>query len=105
LKRGHVTAKKIAKMWTNMGGKLDQPTETNMVWFNLEDVGLADHEFAEVGKKHGLRFISGRLVVHYQISDEAVSRLEGVMKEVINSRGTNGGVQKKRKIGEKAYGT
>lgn len=107
LKKSHITAKKIAKMWTEMGGKLDQPTETNMVWFNLEDLNLTEDEFAVIGKKHGLRFLGGRLVVHYQISDEAVERLEGLMKEVIGRKhaNENGSANKKRKVGEKAYGT
>lgn len=107
LKKSHITAKKIATMWTEMGGKLDQPTETNMVWFNLEDLHLTGDEFAATGKKHGLRFLGGRLVVHYQISDEAVERLEGLMKEVISMKHANGSgsANKKRKVGEKAYRT
>ena len=105
LRQSHVTAKKIAKIWTEMGGKLDKPTETNMVWFNLEDLGLTDAEFAEAGKEKGLRFIGGRLVVHYQISDEAVDRLEDVMKDVMKRKMTNGSSHKKTKVGEKTYGT
>lgn len=105
LKQSHITAKKIAKIWTDMGGKLDQPTETNMVWFDLADVGLTGDEFAALGKEHGLRFLGGRLVVHYQISEEAVQRLEGVMKEVINRKEANRAVVKEKKVGEKAYGT
>ncbi|CZR53875.1 probable threonine aldolase [Phialocephala subalpina] len=103
LKQSHITARRIAKIWTDMGGKLDKPTETNMVWFDLDDVGLSGDEFAELGKKHGLRLLGGRLVVHYQISDEAVNRLEVVMKEAMAKKGTNGSVGKK--VGEKAYGT
>ncbi|KAF8864391.1 hypothetical protein BDZ45DRAFT_614032 [Acephala macrosclerotiorum] len=103
LKQSHITARRIAKIWTDMGGKLDKPTETNMVWFNLDDVGISGDEFAELGQKHGLRLLGGRLVVHYQISDEAVSRLEAVMKVVMARKGANGSVEKK--VGEKAYGT
>ncbi|KUJ08557.1 uncharacterized protein LY89DRAFT_629746 [Mollisia scopiformis] len=105
LKQSHITARRIAKIWTDMGGKLDQPTETNMVWFNLDDVGLSEDEFVELGKKHGLRLLGGRLVVHYQISDEAVIRLEKVMKEVIEKKKTSGGGAVEKKGGEKAYGT
>jgi threonine aldolase len=89
LKKSHITAKKIAKMWTDMGGKLDKPTETNMVWLHLDNLHLSGDEFAAIGKKHGLRFLAGRLVVHYQISDEAVDRLEGVMKEAISRKEMN----------------
>lgn len=104
LKGSHVMAKKIAGIWTGMGGKLTQPTETNMVWFDLDDAGISDDEFVEMGKKYGLRFLGARLVVHYQIGEEAVKRLEGVLQEVIE-RKQAGGVKSEGKVGEKAYGT
>jgi threonine aldolase len=104
LRQSHVTARRIAKIWTEMGGKLGKPTETNMVWFDLDDVGIAEEDFAALGKKHGLRFIGGRLVVHYQISDEAVNRLEALMKEVIAKKETQGSDGVEKKVGEKAYG-
>lgn len=104
LKQSHATAKKIAMLWTEMGGKLDKPTETNMVWFDLEDVGCTGPQFAQLGKEHGLRLLRGRLVVHYQISEEAVSRLERVMSEVMRRKAEGGKVEEK-KVGEKAYGT
>ncbi|PBP28022.1 beta-eliminating lyase [Diplocarpon rosae] len=103
LKQSHATAKHIAKLWTEMGGKLEKPTETNMVWFDLDDVGLSAAEFVEMGQTHGLRLLGPRLVVHYQIGDEAVQRLKRVLEEVFDRKGTNGEV--KRKVGEKAYGT
>ncbi|KAH8674622.1 pyridoxal phosphate-dependent transferase [Tricladium varicosporioides] len=106
LKEGHATAKKIAKVWTDMGGKLSQPTETNMVWLDLDDVGCPGDEFVELGEKQGLRVLSsrGRLVIHYQISQEAVDRLAIVMEELISRRGQNGHAHKKQKVGERAYG-
>ncbi|KAK0122253.1 hypothetical protein ONS95_010504 [Cadophora gregata] len=104
LKGSHVMAKRIADIWTGMGGKLTQPTETNMVWFDLDDAGISDDEFVELGSKHGLRFLGPRLVVHYQIGEEAVQRLGEVLKEVIE-RKQAGGVKKEGKVGEKAYGT
>ena len=105
LRQSHVTAKKIARIWTEMGGKLDKPTETNMVWFNLEDLGVTDAEFVEIGKKKGLRFLGGRLVVHYQISDEAVDRLEEVMKDVLQREKKDDHLSNHLKVGEKTYGT
>lgn len=102
LKQTHITAKKIAQAWTDLGGKLDKPTETNMVWFNLTDVGIDDEVFSELAKAKGLKLSGGRLVVHYQISDEAVSRLEELMKEVLQKKGTT---VRKQKVGEKTYGT
>lgn len=104
LVQSHVTAKRIAKIWQSQGGKLTKPTETNMVWFDLADAGISVPNFVELGKSRGLKFLSGRLVVHYQISDEAVKALDEVIKEVLGKKGTNGSV-KRQKVGRKAYGT
>jgi threonine aldolase len=101
LKRSHDTAKRIASIWTGLGGRLSKPTETNMVWFDLESAGWSDGDFAEVGRKYGLRLLGSRLVVHYQISDEAVERLEKVMKKVLEGKRGHG----EGRVGEKTYGT
>lgn len=104
LKKSHDTAKKIASLWVALGGKLENPTETNMVWLDLEDVACREPQLVELAKEHGLRLLGGRLVVHYQISDEAVYRLEEVMKLLISRKGQNGHASKKFKVGERAYG-
>ena len=62
----HERAKQIAEMWTSKGGKLTQGCETNMVWFDLAAAGVDVKKFVEVGVKHGVRFLGGRLVVHYR---------------------------------------
>jgi len=103
LRRSHETAKAIARLWESLGGKLSSPTETNMVWFDLEDAGVSDDEFVELGRERGLRLGGGRLVVHYQISEEAVGRLEDVMKVALARKGTPG-AEREEKVGFKAYG-
>lgn len=108
LRRSHEVAKQIAGMWTGMGGRLSNPTETNMVWFDLEDCRVSEEGFVELGKKHGLRFLGPRLVVHYQISEEAVERLRSVMEDMMalkkGGKGEVNGV-KENTVGQKAYGT
>lgn len=87
LRNSHVTAKKIGETWTSLGGKLTLPVETNMVWIDLEDVGLTGQEFAAMAKEKGLKILpGGRLVVHYQISDEAVEKLGELMKDIIKAK-------------------
>jgi threonine aldolase len=104
LKRSHITAKKIADVWTSLGGQLAQPTETNMVWPDLADANCSASDFVEIGKKHGLRLhAGGRLVVHYQISDEAVQKLELAMKDIVAKKGRNGHADMEAKVGEKLY--
>lgn len=86
LKASHDRARQIEKLWQSYGGKLANPVETNMVWFDLEAAGISLDEFIAEGEKVGLVLRGGRLVVHYQIGDEAVRRLEEVMKVVLKGR-------------------
>ncbi|PQE04349.1 Threonine aldolase protein [Rutstroemia sp. NJR-2017a BBW] len=104
LRGSHEMARRIAGMWTDMGGKLEQPTETNMVWLDLEDVGCSVAELVQLGKERGLKLLGGRLVVHYQIGEEAVGRLEEVMRIVLEKK-QEGARTDGSKVGEKAYGT
>lgn len=83
LKQSHENAKQIATIWERLGGRLANPTETNMVWLDLESAGVDKNEWIELGKRRDLRVMGGRLVVHYQIGKEAIERLEGLMKEVL----------------------
>lgn len=104
LKNSHIQAKKIANIWESLGGKLSKPTETNMVWFDLQSEGISGKEFEELGSARGLRLLGmGRLVVHYQISDEAIARLAEVMQEIIKRKGENS--TKGTKVGQRAYGS
>ena len=89
LRGTHVRATRIAQMWQDRGGRLKCPVETNMVWIDLEDTGVSNGEFVEIAQQHGLKFEGPRLVVHYQICDDAVARLEQVMNEVIHRRATS----------------
>lgn len=97
----HEKARQIAKLWTGKGGSLSKQVETNMVWFDLERAKIEDKRFAEIGVRHGLQLIGGRLVVHYQISDDAVTRLEKVMDEVLTPGELPSGTAKEERIARK----
>jgi threonine aldolase len=86
LRACHVRAKKIGETWKSKGGNLTNPTETNMIWLDLEAAGCSSEEFVEIARKEGLKTSGGRLVAHYQISDDAVTRLEKVMDRVLENR-------------------
>ena len=96
----HRRARAIADMWQGKGGKLTQATETNMVWLDLDAAGVSREEFVEAGLKEGVRFLGGRVVVDYQVSEEAVRRLESVMDAVLSARSK--GPAFKNGVGEKA---
>jgi threonine aldolase len=86
LRATHERAKSIAEFWTSHGGKLTDPVETNMVWLDLQALGVEDGEYLKVLEKHGLKGYAGRIVIHYQICDDAVKKLEQVMLEVLSMR-------------------
>ncbi|KAK4985542.1 hypothetical protein LTR50_005878 [Elasticomyces elasticus] len=90
LRASHDCARRIAGMWQALGGELEHPVETNMVWFDLGAAGIGKEDFIAAGEKVGVRLMGGRLVVHYQIGEEAVSRLERLMKEVLRGKGVHG---------------
>ncbi|KAK6208483.1 hypothetical protein LQW54_006829 [Pestalotiopsis sp. IQ-011] len=79
LKRAQEVAKFIADAWVRLGGKLTKPTETNMVWLDLEAAGIYPPAFAKMTHDAGLKTMKGRLenrlIVHYQISQDAVNTL------------------------------
>ncbi|KAI9666272.1 MAG: putative low-specificity L-threonine aldolase 1 [Bathelium mastoideum] len=87
LKQVQDRAKFIADTWVSLGGKLRNPTETNMIWLDLDAAGIDKPYFAKVAKDHGLKTMQGRLedrlVVHYQISQEAVDILINVFRFVL----------------------
>ena len=93
LKASHDRARQVSELWQSYGGKVENPVETNMVWFNLKAAGVSVEEFIAIGEKAGLRFMGGRLVVHYQIGDEAVQRLEKVMQAIFKGKELNGEVK------------
>jgi len=90
LRGSHKRAREVAGMWTARGGRLSFPVETNMVWLDLGEAGCGVEEFVAVARREGVKVMGGRLVVHYQISEEAVGRLGRVMDVVLKGRGANG---------------
>ncbi|KAJ5091122.1 Aromatic amino acid beta-eliminating lyase/threonine aldolase [Penicillium alfredii] len=95
----HSKAKRVADLWTSRGGKLQSPLHTNMVWLDLEASGLGWNDLAEIGQEKGLRLLGNRVVVHYQVSDEAIARLEKVFDIAMN------GDYKRNEDQSKPYGS
>ncbi|KAF3933820.1 hypothetical protein ABW19_dt0200019 [Dactylella cylindrospora] len=97
LKRTHEVAKRLAARWASLGGKLRFPCDTNMVWLDLESVGVDEGDIVGVAKKAGLKWQYERIVVHHQICDDAVAKLEGVLETLVKNAKANGGVRPKDK--------
>ncbi|OCK85094.1 hypothetical protein K432DRAFT_318943 [Lepidopterella palustris CBS 459.81] len=86
LKQSHINAERVAKIWRDLGGKMKYPVDTNMVWLDFEPNGVQTNDFIALAQKYGLRIMGERLVVHYQISDEAISRLEQMFAEALKGK-------------------
>jgi len=57
-----------------------------MVVLDLEAAHCSNAEFIKLAQTHGLKTFGERLVVHYQICDEALKRLERLMEDVIKGK-------------------
>ena len=91
LKVSQANARYITQVWENLGGRLAQPTETNMVWLDLDDDSVDREAFQQLARENGLKVhtkerLQGRLVVHYQISKEAITRLSEIMKMALKKK-------------------
>ncbi|KAK5659042.1 hypothetical protein OQA88_1129 [Cercophora sp. LCS_1] len=89
LQAAHKKARVASSLWEELGGKLSGPTETNMMWFDLEGSGLTDDDFYPVAKEFNIKVgapIFGRLVFHYQITDAALGRLCDFFRAVLGRR-------------------
>jgi threonine aldolase len=76
IEQTHVVAKDIAARLEKMGYKLTLPVDTNMVFLDLEALGVSEKTFQEYCAKDGVAvFEYHRIVVHHQTSSEAVDKL------------------------------
>lgn len=99
LRATHDKAKVIEKMWADRGGSFKRPVETNMVWLDLPHSGITVDEIISAGKEEGVKLMSGRLIVHHQIADEAIIRLEKVFDRLLSSKEKrNGEVQEAQTV-------
>ncbi|KAK6333983.1 hypothetical protein TWF696_002494 [Orbilia brochopaga] len=100
LTRTHELARRLAAVWEALGGKLKVPCDTNMVWLNLESVGVDMDDIPVEAKRAGLKWDWERIVVHHQICDEAIDKLEDVLRKLVEKARARGSVlpqDKKRK--------
>ncbi|KAI1375502.1 pyridoxal phosphate-dependent transferase [Hypoxylon crocopeplum] len=87
LRDTHATAKRVEKLWTDLGGKMEVPVETNMCWLDLGSMNCSASRFVQLGSEVGLKLIGNRLVTHYQIGEEAIQRLTGVFGKIAAEKG------------------
>ncbi|KPM46058.1 hypothetical protein AK830_g492 [Neonectria ditissima] len=100
LKQSHEMARKVDELWTGMGGKMSDPTETNMCWLDLDAAGCSQARFIEYGAEAGLLFMCNRLVTHYQVAqneEEVLRRLRVAFEKTLAAQED---VSVKQKVGK-----
>lgn len=90
LRGSHEVARTIAKIWTDLGGKLVYPVHTNMVWVDLEHAASSEARIIELAEEQGLKIWGGRIVCHYQIyqnREVIIPRLEKIFSTIFKEKG------------------
>jgi threonine aldolase len=84
LRRVHESAKRVGRMWQDKGGRLTKDVETNQVWIDLKALGVDDEDWNEIGRSQGVSLDGPRIVLHHQIEDEAIRKLEQAFDVVLS---------------------
>ena len=87
LHKVHALAKQVGNYLHDIGYELLLPVQTNMIILDLKKMELPGDIILDYCKRHGVHvFANGRLVFHFQISDDGVSRLQTALFQLINDR-------------------
>ncbi|KAG0361985.1 Threonine aldolase [Podila minutissima] len=82
----HRRAKWLERVFLQVGCHITNPVDTNMVWVDTSDAGFTVDdlivELAKAGIKISGSGCAARVVLHYQITDEAVERFIGVLRKM-----------------------
>lgn len=89
LARSYDIAKLVGQLWVERGGHLLRTVETNVVWVDLKSLRIEEKAWNAVGKRHGVFLDGKRIMVHHQICDEAVRKLQRVINEVFSTEAKN----------------
>ncbi|KAK4149848.1 alanine racemase [Chaetomidium leptoderma] len=82
----HGMAETVTRMWTDRGGKLVRPTETNIVWLDLAGIGVTSRTLNDMGMRSGILIAAPRIVLHHQICTKALVSLEQVFDDLLVRR-------------------
>ncbi|KAL4998435.1 pyridoxal phosphate-dependent transferase [Aspergillus recurvatus] len=86
LRSVHSLAKQVGEMWVALGGELLREVETNQVWVDLGLAGITVDRWNELGRTHGVKLDGKRIVLHHQISGDAIAKLGLVFSEALRVR-------------------
>jgi threonine aldolase len=83
LPRVHALVKSTASKLESLGYKFSLPIQTNMITIDVDAAGIPPAAFVSYCKAAGLKVFAGRLVFHYQTTQEAADRLVGALAQLM----------------------
>jgi threonine aldolase len=98
----HDIAKELSHHFSTLGLSMVLPVDTNMLLLDLELARLKNRWLVEEGAKLGIKLgDGGRIVIHHQISAEAVAALKKAVETVVqkNGRGEYAGDEEAEVLG------
>jgi len=97
----HEMTKRVAATIESYGYKFVLPVQTNMIVLDLESLGIPHAAFVDYCKQYAVAvFLTGRLIFHYQTSENGAIRLLKALNELqedkaagkdLSARETTGG--------------
>ncbi|KAF9284862.1 N-alpha-acetyltransferase 16, NatA auxiliary subunit [Mortierella alpina] len=85
----HRQAKWLERAFVLVGCHITNAVDTNMVWVDTSDAGFTVEELMAELAKEGIKIngsgYAARVVLHYQISDEVVSKFVNVLRKMARS--------------------
>lgn len=85
----HRIAKDIGQFCEQQGIVLEHPVHTNFVFIDLAANKINDEYFAKACERHGVKAYGSRIAIHYQITEDAVSKLKLALQETFDEAKRN----------------
>ena len=86
LPRVHALTKSAAARLEKLGYTFSYPVQTNMIVIDMEASGVPPAAFVSYCKSAGVTVFPGRLVFHYQTTEDAVDRLVGALGKLMEDK-------------------
>lgn len=81
IEKSHAFAKSIGDFCNEHSIKLESPVDTNFVFIDLKANKMDDKVLIDLGKKHNVKLMGGRIACHFQLSPQSVENVKNCLLE------------------------
>lgn len=76
-------ARVVAAQWLRRGGRLTKPVETNLVWLDIEVLGVERATLNMLASTYGVLLDGPRIVIHHQIEQRGIDNLYKLFDDLL----------------------